>query len=466
MKQHHYSDDRIAVCMGGYRPATRRNYNFAWGVWSDYLKEKSITVDTYNTAESAEAGFVQFLQWMAMEKKTTTNLFFLLRSALSSLFHFLFNVDFGTLFQAKLIAKRMRNEYPRQGKHRTVFDISLLLQHYRALGDNSRLDHLQLCAKVGTMLILYPMLRPEDMLRLDMTQLRRTEKGLQFHAVLKNRPEYSECVIAQVQDEAICPVRAVLELWRRVCKHAPSPKGLFYDVNFVAPLNKYHLERGMRDLMTSAGVPSNFTPYSIKHASITFLLKQGVDEQVINRNARLSRFAGTAVRYYFVGEACTMISSTIAAAPPPSEIVVLPAASPEVIVQTLHMDNIEVTEIEASDNEASHTDESVWPFDIQWGIDQQSFLWNEDHCEGIQWSPSVYYDDAADGPFSSFLSVCNLFSPSRRDRAIRTLSPSGLEGSCAEGGELFDEDVCAPHTGSMPLAPRQAADDPNSSSLV
>jgi site-specific recombinase XerD len=451
--------------MGGYRPTTRKNYNFAWKVWADYLSQAGITLQSYKTAEDAEEGFVQFLQWMAVDKKISTDLFFLLRSALSSLFHFVFKREFGTIYQAKLIAKKMRNDQPRQTRHREVFDIALLLKRYREMGANADLEHTLLRAKVGSMLILYPMLRPEDMLRLNMTQLVETEKGLHFHAVLKNRAEYTECVIARVEEEAICPVRAVMELLKRVHQHAPNEKGLFLNNDFSAPLNKYYLERDMKDLMVSAGVPSTYTPYTIKHAAITHLLRQGINDKVIGRNARLSEFANTAVRYYFVGEACQIVTKAIASAPPPTEQVDFPAAQTDIEFGTLQ-ENAELEELVTDSDDAKETSTFDWPQHLLDLHEMQPFVWDEADSEGIQWGPSVSYDDDVDTPFSSFLHVCNFLSPSHSGRAYGTLYPSGLEGKSVKGWEHLHEGVCSSHTGSMPAAPRQAADDPNSGSLI
>jgi hypothetical protein len=89
-------------------------------------------------------------------------------------------------------------------------------------------------------------------------------------------------------------------------------KGLFFLDNASVPLSKLQLERDMKELMLDAGIPKEYTPYSIKHASITWLLAHGVSESIINRNARLSQHAGTAVKHYFLGQTCQVVSAAIA----------------------------------------------------------------------------------------------------------------------------------------------------------
>jgi hypothetical protein len=70
--------------------------------------------------------------------------------------------------------------------------------------------------------------------------------------------------------------------------------------------------------MFLAGIAKDYTPYSIKHAAITFLIASGVSEKIVNRNARLSQHSHTAIKHYFIGEACKIASQTIAAAAPRS----------------------------------------------------------------------------------------------------------------------------------------------------
>jgi integrase len=277
------------------------------------MHETQQAVTDCATLESAEAGFVNFLEWMLVQKTFSTSSFLLIRSGVSTLFRLVFKGAFGVDFQARLLAKKMRIEQPRHNKRKDVFDISLLLQHYRHMEPNGEMAEKCLRAKVGTMLLLYIMLRPQDMLRIDMEDMREVTGGLQFDAILKNLPEYAECSLARVEgEEAICPVAAVLELWKRVQDRRGRGKGLFYFDNVSIPLRKFYLEREMRELMSVAGIPPQYTPYSIKHASITWLLAHGVSESIINRNARLSQHASTAVVHYFLGEACHVVSSTIA----------------------------------------------------------------------------------------------------------------------------------------------------------
>jgi hypothetical protein len=315
--QNGLSDSLIQDCLEGYREATLKNYNFAWKVWTQFLFEEKGNVQEIISVETTEKCFIACLQWMLRKERFSAALFLLVRSALSALFRLVFSgKEFGTLFQARLMSRNIRKEKPRMAKHKQVFDITLLLDQYRKMGKNKDLSDVLLREKVVTMLTLYIILRPIDMLRMDLSGMLEVEGGFHFSAVLKNTPEYSECVLARVAETTICPVNAFLELWNRVKTHVHGNalKGLFFCDDYTQPLNKYFLEREMRHLMFLAGIAKEYTPYSIKHAAMTFLIASGVSENIVNRNARLSQNAHTAIKHYFIGEACKIASQTIATA--------------------------------------------------------------------------------------------------------------------------------------------------------
>jgi hypothetical protein len=349
--------------------------------------------------EKAEDGFIDFLEWMLVEKTFSTGSFLLIRSAVSSLCRMVFKSSFGLDFQARLMARKMRHEQPRHSRRKEVFDIYLLLQHYRHMPPNDQLDERSLRAKVGTMLILYIQLRPQDMLRIDMEETTQITGGLHFEAVLKNTREYSECSLSRVIGEkGICPVEAVLELWKRVQERSGKAKGLFYSDNVSTPLTKYQLEREMHQLMCDAGIPKEYTPYSIKHASITYLLASGISENVITRNARLSQHAGTAVKYYFLGKACRIVAKAIAGARPDDTLVKLENGWSDLFKAPLQLPD-----------------------------HPQPFTLLPATLQAIGEVPLMTQDQDVENPFS-FLSVCEILCSSDRGGGEGELTPTGEGG--------------------------------------
>jgi hypothetical protein len=393
------SDTRIRLCLDGFRPATLKNYLYAWRIWAIYLRESKRSVIDFKSVQDTEEGFIDFLEWMLVEKTFSTGSFLLIRSAVSSLCRMAFKGSFGLDFQARLMARKMRHEQPRHSKRKEVFDVVLLLRHYRSMPPNDQMEEKWLRAKVATMLILYIQLRLHDMLRIDMEDMKEVTGGLQFDSVLKNVSEYAECSLARVVGEdAICPVAAVLELWKRVQKRRGKGKGLFFVDNISIPLRRYQLEQEMRQLMKQAGIPKQYTPYSIKHASITYLLAHGVSENVISRNARLSQNAGTAVKYYFLGQACLLVTKAIAT---------------------------------AETKQATTASEGEWKevFHLPYDLPRvpQPFTLSPASLVGIDKTPHTTYDDVVVDPLL-FMSVCEFLCSSDRRGGEGELTPQGEGG--------------------------------------
>jgi site-specific recombinase XerD len=445
--------------MAGFRQSTLPNYNSAWVCWGRYLRCRYTPLSALTTRATAKTAYSEFLSYMATKKDMSTSSFLVLRSALSSLFRIAFEGEvFGNDFRVNFLTKKMRLEKPRRLSHKRVFDVSLLLNYYRTMDDNASLSDAVLQSKVATMLIMYIQLRPADMLRLDMSQMEETGEGLFLVGVVKNAPEFCECVLTAVHVTKICPVQAVLELWHRVQGHRKQANELFWNAEYTTPLTKFQLERGMRALMTEAGIPDAYTPYTIKHAAITFLLASGVDPTIVKKNARLSIHTNTAEKHYFVGEANKIAAKALTGGPLLEEGKEVEPPLP-VSYGTDERD---------SSSDATHSSSicSLFPTDSE-SLAQahfEPFVLPSFTEKGIVIIPSTVYDEMG-GDFSLFSSTWSVLS-SVQGRQKREVTPSGCKVQAKCGEEQLNESVCCSRAGSRPHSPGQPPLTPNSGSLV
>jgi site-specific recombinase XerD len=437
--------------------------------------KNQIPLASLQKLEVAEKVFLDFLQSLMDKSEKSTSMLRMIRSALSSLFRIVFSKAFGENYQAQLLARNIRNRKPRRVKHRSVFDIAQLIDHYRAMPDNTELSDQELQGKLATMLILFIQLRPQDILRLDMSHLEETADGLFFETVIKNAPEFSECVLSVVQELKLCPVQALKELWKRVSERRKDTTVLFWNGDYTAPLSKMQLEKNMRKLMQDAGIPDKYSPYSIKHAAITHLLSHDVPEWVVNRNARLSQFTNTATRHYFVGQANQIASRAIATA----EKRVLEIVSPLDTVtsqQITSRSGIEEQEEEQMEDEDKEEEEEEGQQDTPQQLQEmplstdsneplhQGFSIQESDWDGLQITPSITYDETG-GDFSLFSSVCCFLSSFASGNGMEEHIPSGCRGSKRRGRGQLAESVCTSHAGLRSHSPDQPPLSPNSGSL-
>jgi site-specific recombinase XerD len=417
--------------------------------------------------EVAEGVFLDFLETMVNKKDMSTSTLLIIRSAISSLFRIVFSKAFGQNYQAQLMAKNMRNEKPRQLKHKKVFEISLLLDQYRDMPDNADLSDQDLQAKLATMLILFIQLRPQDMLRIDMSQLEETEEGLFFGSIIKNAPEFSECVLSVVQEDKVCPVRALLELKNRVCAKHEEAVQLFWNEDYSEPLSKVQLEKNMKRLMIQAGIPVEYTPYSIKHAAITHLLGNGVQEWMVNKNARLSQFSNTAAKHYFIGQANQIVSREIAAVGrrPRKESLVPKRTVQSKAKQVVKKDSPEdIDTDQAQVQQDSQLLTQLWLDNMPQGIPPQSFTFTKEDERNMERIPSeVYEETEEDWPL--FMSVCSVLSSFASDARSEAHRPSGHRESDRSGRGQLAGSVRSSRTGSKSHSPDRPPKSPNSGSL-
>jgi site-specific recombinase XerD len=63
---------------------------------------------------------------------------------------------------------------------------------------------------------------------------------------------------------------------------------LFVSLYIGLRLTVYKTKSYIHEVMRLAGIPDNYGVYSIKHATISYLLKRGISEETINKIARYS----------------------------------------------------------------------------------------------------------------------------------------------------------------------------------
>jgi hypothetical protein len=312
-----------------------------------------------------------------------------------------------------------------------------------------------------------------------------------FNTVIKNTPEITECVLTFVQEGQVCPVQALLELRRRVCEKKGNVSDLFWTEDYTAPLGKVQLERNMRKLMKDAGIPEQYTPYSIKHAAITHLLAHDVQEWVVNRNARLSQFTNTATRHYFIGQANLIASKAIATAG--SRVVEIDSLSSLDTSQQLTQEIATATPVgpteEEEEEEKAGTEEEqeeeteaerktvdthqqmILPTMADALVSNDALEWSSRYFDiqnsdwdGIQTIPSVRLDEK-DIDFSLFSLVCSMLSPTTSGSGTSARSPSGRRGCEQRGRGQLAQSVCSSHAGHRSHSPDPPPLSPNSGSL-
>jgi hypothetical protein len=229
-------------------------------------------------------------------------------------------------------AKALRRKFPVANRVRdTIWDLDVLLGHLRvAYGDNTALSDHQLMVKTMMLIMIFAASRPVELARMEMPSAEDVgDTEARLRATPKQRgSERTSVIVHRVSLTSLCPLAALKEWLRRrrdvspllfrlrlgeraAADHAPAqvraeegmtlvrsqgpPSGLPGNTSqrHVTPPSTTCSSSGYRDLtsrdvaaafkavMLAAGIPTRYSAYSIRHATVTALFARGAsDEQV------------------------------------------------------------------------------------------------------------------------------------------------------------------------------------------
>jgi integrase len=201
-----------------------------------------------------------------------------------------------------LIARAIHRMHPKKGRrYRTMWDIRELLNFVAdRFGNNAELSNDDLLTKALALTMVFSACRMCELSRMTTTPEQVTETRLRVETNLKTALDTRDHIFFYpVADARICPHAALREWLGRL---APLPP-LFTLPGTRAQLSTSMIASRLRALMTEAGIPDDYGPYSIKHAVVTFLFAQGASETQINEFGRWSTESRVPSAYYRVATA-------------------------------------------------------------------------------------------------------------------------------------------------------------------
>jgi integrase len=209
-----------------------------------------------------------------------------------------------------LISRALGKEAPAASRrYDTIWEIDLLLSWLRQRwSNNSALRDEDLQTKAMMLVMIFSACRLAELARMERPS--GTEGGqpaLVLRTVTKQFQEAKRrIVIRRLSSPILCPVAAVYAWLERSATGEQSK--LFYSFRSDAeghmlPTTKQQLSVNqicMQFLRTmqSAGIPSHFTAYSVKHAVVTRLFRMGATEEQVNAYGGWAQGSRTARRWY------------------------------------------------------------------------------------------------------------------------------------------------------------------------
>jgi integrase len=193
---------------------------------------------------------------------------------------------------------------PHKKKYNDIWDISVLLNFYRKQPINSELSDFDIMIKSAILILVFTACRQIEVVNILVESIfykSETESILLPTLLKQQRSQMTNLQIQKLKDadSQICPVAATLEwLARRKTLDKTAPPTFLMTKTGKAMLDAQSLAIAIRAVLTAAGVPTQYSAYSIKHATISALYNLGFSTTEINIFTGHSESADTAPKYY------------------------------------------------------------------------------------------------------------------------------------------------------------------------
>lgn len=193
--------------------------------------------------------------------------------------------------------KRRMKTRPKQEK---FWNPEIVLDYYAKGPSNETLDHRELTIKAILLVCIFTVCRPGELASVDMKTSKWSEETVHLSIQLKTSVSRSWLVVRKLESRniKICPYTVIQMLWADA-KRRDSSARTFLTKEDGQPLNARQVYSRITEGFLRTRVPKTFRPYSIKHATISYLMNKGARKEDIAQFARLSTSTDTVFKYYF-----------------------------------------------------------------------------------------------------------------------------------------------------------------------
>ena len=189
-------------------------------------------------------------------------------------------------------------------KYKTIWDLDILLNYIRRSPPLASLSNNQLIARVVALFMIFAMARPVEVFRLDPRMVSFSPSSACYTFTLQRKTDRgtrkSSLSLHSLPEHSICPILHWKELLRRssAASSSSSPPSLFFWDSGKLITKSSHLCIITKSFLAEAGIPKEYSTYSIRHATITKLYSLTGDKTQVNAFSGHSELAGTSSKFY------------------------------------------------------------------------------------------------------------------------------------------------------------------------
>ena len=284
--------------------STRRKRLHGWRMWHDYCVENDYTsgdlVRLWNPV-------VVVSDFVGVLESIGTALYLIKESltAVKSMYEILNAKIFRLLQGSPLINDTLRlstSGVRRVSRYRTMWKLRVLLEYIRKDRSWKQLTWYQRTARAAALFMIFIPCRTIGAWRINCDTEVWSADGLSVDVTAKEKTDYGRgttaFLIRACKVTNLCPLTAY-----RLLKAEASKRGaqgtLWCTVAGKPYKQASFLSRLLKGLLREAGIPAQYTAYSIRHALITALFEMGLNEVQVNAYTGHSNNAHTALTHYF-----------------------------------------------------------------------------------------------------------------------------------------------------------------------
>ncbi|KAH7821154.1 uncharacterized protein MONOS_6360 [Monocercomonoides exilis] len=224
-----------------------------------------------------------------------------MRSAISLFSRTVYGREIGDIPLIHTIFRSFSFSQSHKKPYTSMWSPDIITGFYSRELNNEQLPFLDLTVKCILLIMLFSACRFCELARISMSESIWETEAIHLSTRLKTSRSREFITVPFLQEEhiRICPARAIRCLWDRVRTTYEKRDTFLLNKTTHTPLTPSGIRKLAKFGMMRAGVPEEFRPYTIKHATISKLSTEGIPETCVARFARLSTTAHTPLKSYF-----------------------------------------------------------------------------------------------------------------------------------------------------------------------
>jgi hypothetical protein len=288
--------------LNSFQLSTLKQHNSPWNVFIMFLLDEPSNLNIFGSPYQLIELIQHLLIWLTVGTTVTCILytFPLIKSAVTSLFEKAFTNVTQEIFSSNsaisTLLSSFKKHHPTKPKYIKIWHIGSFFswcysssntkQTVKTSSTDNYFMYLQ--KRVCDLIAVFTLPRPIEIGLTDFSEQQKTEDGIFFHTLIKTcKCKYTPVLIPKIDNFIISPYNWVYQLLTKNKERSNSTYIFIDPKNPNNPLPSSQICAYLFQIIQEMNLlDGKYTPYSFKYATISYLLKNGYDNDKINKACR------------------------------------------------------------------------------------------------------------------------------------------------------------------------------------